>query len=342
LIAVYFRLTIPETPRFTIDVEGDYNKGLQDANAYVANTKDNSIKESNPSSDVKERKTCCNDFFNYFGKWANFKVLLGCSLAWFFVDIGYYGTNLNTSIVLTAINYSDNSTPFNYVWSLSVGTCIIALCGNVPGFYFTVFLVDKLGRKTIQIIGFTMLIICFLILATAFNPLKTNAIGAFVVIYALAQFFFNFGPNTTTFMIPAEVFPTHLRTTGHGISAASGKAGAILASQAFSLIANINGKNASITTDLGIFTGACFLGLLSTFLVPETKNMSLEELGVDRNIEEDKNLELKNIQIEVKNFEPENNNKENVCENSKLKEESEVPSKLISGQTLPGVNIKKE
>lgn len=37
------------------------------------------------------------------------------------------------------------------------------------------------------------------------------------------SFLIDFGPNTTTFAVPAEVFPTMRRTTGHGISAAGGK-----------------------------------------------------------------------------------------------------------------------
>jgi Sugar (and other) transporter len=39
-------------------------------------------------------------------------------------------------------------------------------------------------------------------------------------------FFTEFGPNTTTFIYPAEIFPVEVRTTGHGISAGAGKLGA--------------------------------------------------------------------------------------------------------------------
>lgn len=51
----------------------------------------------------------------------------------------------------------------------------------------------------------------------------------FVLLYCLANFFQNFGPNTTTFTVPAETFPTRYRSTAYGIAAASGKLGAILA-----------------------------------------------------------------------------------------------------------------
>lgn len=37
------------------------------------------------------------------------------------------------------------------------------------------------------------------------------------------------GANTLTFIIPAEIFPTTYRCTCHGISAAAGKAGSIVA-----------------------------------------------------------------------------------------------------------------
>ena len=60
----------------------------------------------------------------------------------------------------------------------------------------------------------------------------------FVFIYCLANFFQNFGPNTTTFVIPGEAFPTRYRATAHGISAASGKVGAIVAQIIFYLHGN--------------------------------------------------------------------------------------------------------
>lgn len=128
--------------------------------------------------------------------------------------------------------------------------------------------------------GFIMLTICFAVLGGAYTQLKTQS-AAFVVIYSLAQFFFNFGPNTTTFIYPAEVFPTAVRTTAHGISAATGKLGAILAAQCFTLLVNVGGTNNFVGQTLIIFAALCFLGLLFTFLLPETMGKSLEELNGD-------------------------------------------------------------
>lgn len=63
----------------------------------------------------------------------------------------------------------------------------------------------------------------------------------FVFLYCLANFFQNFGPNTTTFIVPGEAFPTRYRSTAHGISAASGKFGAVLAQVAFQWLKDIGG-----------------------------------------------------------------------------------------------------
>jgi PHS family inorganic phosphate transporter-like MFS transporter len=59
----------------------------------------------------------------------------------------------------------------------------------------------------------------------------------------LANFFQNFGPNSTTFVIPGEAFPTRYRSTGHGISAACGKLGAIVAQVGFAQLKDIGGTN---------------------------------------------------------------------------------------------------
>ena len=44
----------------------------------------------------------------------------------------------------------------------------------------------------------------------------------FLILYGISYFFTEFGPNMTTFIYPAELFPTDVRTTAHGISAGAG------------------------------------------------------------------------------------------------------------------------
>jgi PHS family inorganic phosphate transporter-like MFS transporter len=113
-------------------------------------------------------------------------------------------------------------------------------------------------------------------------------VGWFVFIYALTFFFSNWGPNATTFIIPAEVFPSVWRTTAHGFCAACGKAGAIIGAFGF-LYASKNPKDPTdradygnvgigIQSSLAILTAINFIGLIMTiFFVPDATGKSLEE-----------------------------------------------------------------
>lgn len=110
----------------------------------------------------------------------------------------------------------------------------------------------------------------------------------FVVMYSLTFFFANFGPNATTFVVPAEIFPARFRSTCHGISAASGKLGAIVGAFGFLYLAqNKDPKkvDAGYHAGIGVKNSLILLGfvnllgLLFTFLVPEAKGKSLEELS---------------------------------------------------------------
>ncbi|KAH0636968.1 hypothetical protein KY289_036883 [Solanum tuberosum] len=98
---------------------------------------------------------------------------------------------------------------------------LMALCSTMPGYWFTVFLIDRIGRFTIQLIGFTMMTVFMFALAIPYHhwTLPGHLIG-FVVLYSFTFFFANFGPNATTFVVPAEILPARLRSTCHGIPAA--------------------------------------------------------------------------------------------------------------------------
>ena len=280
LAAVYYRMTISESPRYTMNVEGRVGQAVADATNHVSNKQHVEVVEA---TRVNPFTTYGGKFVRHFSQWKNLKVLIACAMCWFLLDIGYYGTNLNTNLVLNSIGYTDKSTPYRDIYTVCMGQLIIALCGNVPGYYFTVFFIDRWGRKPIQIMGFVMLTLCFSALGFGWSWFKLPENSTyFVVVYSMAQFFFNFGPNSTTFIYPAEVFPTAVRSSAHGISAATGKLGAILAAQLFPIVVDLGGEvksNHFMGPTLIILASLCFLGLLFTFLLPETMGRSLEELG---------------------------------------------------------------
>jgi PHS family inorganic phosphate transporter-like MFS transporter len=110
----------------------------------------------------------------------------------------------------------------------------------------------------------------------------------FAILFGLTLFFANFGPNSTTFIVPAELFPARLRSTCHGISAAAGKSGAIIGSFGVqSYISNSHDKTKAIKQAIMALSFVNLLGFFFTFLVPETQGRSLEEIsGEDKEIHE--------------------------------------------------------
>ncbi|CAG8686653.1 7757_t:CDS:2 [Ambispora leptoticha] len=278
LVALYFRLTIPETPRYTMDIERNIEQAAQDITNVLATGTYEERNADEPVVRVEAPEHGWEDFKNYFGKWENGKVLLGTSSTWFMLDVAFYGIGLNNSIILNAIGYASSKDPFTTLWNVSVGNIIITLLGTIPGYWFSVAFVDSWGRKPIQLMGFALLTIIFIIWGFAYDTISKHNVGS-IVIFTLAQFFQNFGPNATTFIVPGEVFPTRYRSTGHGISAASGKLGAILAQVLVFEVKDIGGKNAFVGNLIKIFAIFMFVGFLCTFLIPETKGQSLEELS---------------------------------------------------------------
>ncbi|KAI8365517.1 phosphate:H+ symporter [Blakeslea trispora] len=281
LCALYYRLTIPETPRFTIDVEQKVEKGIQDAKAFIEKGASSGDYTDNLAVARTETspKASWADFCHHFGQWENMKVLIGCAYSWFALDVAWYGLGLNNSIILSNIGFGGGTDAYQSVFRVCVGNIIINLLGSVPGYWISVFTIDKLGRKFIQIMGFTMLTIMFVILGFGYHKILETSYVLFIVLYTITQLFFNFGPNTTTFIVPGECFPTRYRSTAHGISAASGKVGSIIAQVGFGLLKDIGGPNAWIDHLLEIFAFFMLTGLVSSFLIPETKGKSLEELS---------------------------------------------------------------
>lgn len=133
---------------------------------------------------------------------------------------------------------------------------------------------DKLGRKTIQGLGFGMMALTFGLLALI--PDIEKLVYPFLIIYGCSYFFTEFGPNATTFVYPSEIFPVKVRTTGHGVSAAVGKIGGFVGVFTFPFVMHWHGLPAAE----GAPACVSVLGLIVTvFLLPETKGKSLEELS---------------------------------------------------------------
>jgi nitrate/nitrite transporter NarK len=126
----------------------------------------------------------------------------------------------------------------------------------------------------IQSLGFAMMALTFGLLAII--PGVQKLVWPFLAIYGFSFFFTEFGPNSTTFVYPSEIFPVRVRTTGHGIAAAIGKIGGFVGVFTFPFFMHWHGLPAAE----GAAAIVSILGLIVTVLMlPETKGRSLEELS---------------------------------------------------------------
>ena len=127
------------------------------------------------------------------------------------------------------------------------------------------------GRKKMQMIGFFGDFILFVVPAFRFKYYTSPAgIKTFQAMYFLSSFFNQFGPNAVTFLVAAEVYPTPIRATAHGISAAAGKLGALTAAVMYNYI----------TTQQKFYVVPWFglAGMLVTLLfLPDTTGLDLKE-----------------------------------------------------------------
>lgn len=287
-IALYFRLTIPETPRYTFDVARDSEKAVEDVKAYKAGKHEGMPDEvrraavlQNSRVQLATPKASWADFWRHYRQWKHGKILLGTAGSWFFLDVAFYGLNLNNSIILKEIGYTGGSNVYEIFKKNAVGNLIIVCAGAIPGYWAAVATVDTIGRKPIQIMGFVILTILFSIIGFAFHKLSG---GALLGLFILSQFFIQFGPNTTTFIVPGECFPTRYRSTSHGISAAAGKIGAIVSQTVFGPLKTKGHPTASSPTPwlnhiMEIFALFMVCGFFTSLLIPETKRKTLEELA---------------------------------------------------------------
>lgn len=299
---LYFRLTMPESRKFLQSVE---LSSLKSPNSSAASPVTKKGQNTSVGDEARDRQAAALEaqaasleaqaanpgdtnvqlaaFIEYFSHPRHALSLFGCAFSWFLVDVAFYGVNLNQSVILADIGYATGKTPYDYLLKNAEGNLIIAVAGYVPGYFLTIAFIELLGRKWIQIQGFLVTSLMFGILAGANQSLSSGSRFALIVI---AQLFFNFGPNATTFIVPGELFPSRVRGIAHGFCAAVGKLGAILSGIGFNYWSQSNHQkypgSIGLSGVLWIFFAFELLGAVVTYLcVPETRGIDSDAIDYE-------------------------------------------------------------
>lgn len=166
--------------------------------------------------------------------------LLGTAATWFLFDVLFYGNTLFQPVVLEAAFGNHGNNAMASLRATARESLILASIA-LPGYGVAAYL---MGRKDIPFLpsqtpryvmlqGFAIMTVLYLIIGLFWNDLKRSNPSVLLSLYGLSFFFANYGPNTTTFVLPSRVYSESCRSSLNGVSAAAGKLGAFVGASLF-------------------------------------------------------------------------------------------------------------
>ncbi|OAA66502.1 Major facilitator superfamily domain, general substrate transporter [Niveomyces insectorum RCEF 264] len=194
------------------------------------------------------------------------KTLIGTCGAWFLYDFVTFPNGIFSGTIISSVVPTTGNTILHTAeWNLLLG--VIAL----PGVFLGAFLCDRMGRKNVMMLGFGGYLVFGLIIGCAYDKI-TKIVPLFVVFYGLMQSSGNLGPGDMLGLLSSESYATAVRGTCYGLSAALGKTGAAVGTEAFTPIQNNLGKKWTF-----IIAAICGVaGMLVTyFFVPDVQGDDL-------------------------------------------------------------------
>ncbi|KIN07643.1 hypothetical protein OIDMADRAFT_151345 [Oidiodendron maius Zn] len=186
--------------------------------------------------------------------------LIGTCGAWFLYDFVTFPNGVFSGTIIASVVPSNANDVIlrTAEWTLLLGTLAL------PGVFLGAYLCDRFGRKNTMMLGFSGYLVFGLIIGCSYDQI-TKIVPLFVVFYGLMQSSGNTGPGDMLGLISSETYATSIRGTCYGLSAAVGKAGAAIGTQAFTPIQNNLGKRWTF-----IIAAICgVVGILVTYFFVE-------------------------------------------------------------------------
>ncbi len=250
---MYFRRSMPETARFLARVAQDETKA-----AAV-------IEEIGGVSVAAAPKADGRPFMEVFAKHA--RHIFAAALLWLVYDLMVYaGVLFGPSLIAESLGIQP-----------AVYSILTELIFIIPATVLMAwFLIDRVGRKPMQVWGF----FASAIVLALFAQLRSSPGGSPLLAYLVVGIFniTQQGPGLVSGsgIYGVELAPTSIRSVAQGITVIGGRLGASISTFAFPVMVGTVGLVGSMWILAGI---AVLGGVLSSLLVPETRARSLEEIN---------------------------------------------------------------
>ena len=257
---LYLRTRMPESPRYQAQVQGQAER----AASSLANFSQGAVHGG--TKNVLRHSMGLRAFLT------NRRYLLllaGTAGTWFIFDYAYYGNTISTPQILKLVSPHASTTT-----AIALQLAIFAVAA-VPGYLLAIARMDRIGHRRLQWIGFTAMAVCFAVIGLV--PAASTAVVPFMLVYGISYFFAEFGPNTTTFVLSAELYPVSMRATGHGISAGVAKLGAFIGVFLFPFLED----TLKLRGTLMLTAALSVIGVGLTLILPEPAGRSLDDASGD-------------------------------------------------------------
>lgn len=192
----------------------------------------------------------------------------------FFVAILNQLTGINVFLQLCTLILKHSGLQSNVISML--GSAGIGLVNFVVTL-IAVFLVDKLGRKPLLMLGTTGIVLALFFLGLVDFLLQPSELQGYLTIIGFLVFIGSFaiGPGVVVWLVLSELLPTPIRGKGMGICLFANSITSVILAAAFLHLTKFIGYS-------GVFwmcgSATLIYLLIAAFLIPETKNKSLEEI----------------------------------------------------------------
>ena len=252
LAVLYFRRRMPETARFLARIEANQAEAKRVMEHVAGQPVEAPGADPRPFGEV----------FAAHARW-----IFSAALLWMIYDL----------VVYSAILFGPNLIAKGLGMDGAVFNTLIELVFVIPASIgMSWFLIDRMGRKPLQVWGFATSALMLMI----FAALRSKLAGAPAIAF-IAYGLFNVtqtGPGLVSGagVLGVELAPTRIRAVAQSITVAGGRIGAAISGFAFPLLFGAIGEVATVL----ILVALSVLGAVCTqVLVPETSARSLEDIN---------------------------------------------------------------